>query len=813
MLIRRSRAGLLVIAIALLHIVLFSLWTYNPDSTIRDIITTNLSGLKQTFLKQHDRTDFSVFNAKLYAKFQKVYLSRPVEEIDDDQRKLQLYQLDMTNDEKFNSFVLPPQLAEPDELAIPELLHFDPRFTFGILLNYVSKRIELGHFASKDDMILPFFHWADYVDTSILQQHLLSHKKTGCEFFDHTTASPTKNTRLELFDPALFCVDDQNIDTMIEELDRVIATNLATPETIDIRKNLEILKRNKYSTGFHIFGNPGRSAKVKRVLEAKSYLNDFMPPPLSINMLLPNHQNIHIKVNQDVSMAKRRMKDCRLLNDYVSDYRSEHTIELQVSTDIVVNVKDEITRLAENLNRDSALVIPPANLSYFRHMDHLQFIDKSEEYVNEIQSKLDGGQSISFTEFRYLESLKVSMSTFSPPKYFSEAKIVQKESSWELGGHYDWRFFNGIINYTDSQPPVLFGLLRAWLRFTNANNFSTWIAHGSLLSWYWNGMAFPWDNDIDVQMPVDELHRMARSFNQSIIVDFGDDATSQEIRYGRYFLDVGTFITQRMSGNGYNNIDARFIDIDTGLYIDITGLALTPTRSPDRYNDLLSPEWTRDRSKTELERNEFLKVYNCRNNHFSLLDELSPLKMSIVEGQVTYVPNGFEQLLVNEYHEAGLSSYSYKGYEYIPQLRQWMKIRDLNNFIKEHHMEAGKDSKGKPLPVVFSDEDFIKLIFEHSYSLFEYLVSNNVTEFHESEIIQLIETDQASEFFFDQDGNFDFTPFLIRHDYFTYLAQKSKYDYGATFKKTLEQIDEFEKVNEKLQLTRTSQGPLKTASP
>ena len=35
--------------------------------------------------------------------------------------------------------------------------------------------------------------------------------------------------------------------------------------------------------------------------------------------------------------------------------------------------------------------------------------------------------------------------------------------------------------------------------------------HGPLLSWYWNGLLFPYDNDIDIQMPIDELVNLAKT--------------------------------------------------------------------------------------------------------------------------------------------------------------------------------------------------------------------------------------------------------------------------------------------------------------
>ena len=60
------------------------------------------------------------------------------------------------------------------------------------------------------------------------------------------------------------------------------------------------------------------------------------------------------------------------------------------------------------------------------------------------------------------------------------------------GEHYDWRFYNGLtIHNAQQQSIILHRLLKNYLKFTQSNNLITWIAHGSLLSWYWNGINFP----------------------------------------------------------------------------------------------------------------------------------------------------------------------------------------------------------------------------------------------------------------------------------------------------------------------------------
>lgn len=66
------------------------------------------------------------------------------------------------------------------------------------------------------------------------------------------------------------------------------------------------------------------------------------------------------------------------------------------------------------------------------------------------------------------------------PKYFHEPGGTQ------LANHYDSRYHHGIQVYADRKDTQLH-LLRAYLTFFNVNHIETWLAHGTLLGWWWNG--------------------------------------------------------------------------------------------------------------------------------------------------------------------------------------------------------------------------------------------------------------------------------------------------------------------------------------
>lgn len=66
------------------------------------------------------------------------------------------------------------------------------------------------------------------------------------------------------------------------------------------------------------------------------------------------------------------------------------------------------------------------------------------------------------------------------PKYFHEP------GGNDLANHYDSRYEHGILSYEDKQDTQVH-MMRAYLDFFKKNNIETWLAHGTLLGWWWNG--------------------------------------------------------------------------------------------------------------------------------------------------------------------------------------------------------------------------------------------------------------------------------------------------------------------------------------
>lgn len=831
---------LLVATILLIHFGVLSVLKDNSEALI-PLLRLSLVDLKKLITFLVPPKDLVTFNLRIDDRFDAEYDPQVLPPgLSTDNRIRNLYLLDMGNKEPNNEITLPEYLEDPENVEIPFMQTFDPRFTLGLWYHQLAQGSRRG---GLEKLELKYFHWADWTDLSVLDEHLLGNEKKNCDHFNFATNNEMRNRKMELRNPADFCIEDADIDEIL----KTGKSDVHGPETIELMKTL---REQPFSTHFHIFAPGGRAKKTQKVIEAKLYLNDFMPPPQLVVFLLPRTPEQHgttvranglqVSVASDVA-SRKKLIHSEIPRQYIAKFKLKNREVLDVSRAIILNTKDQLNLLTQAVvDKTKKDDVDIHHVDYTRELTHEQFVDQLETYIQELEHK-QIKESLLGAEKRYLKGLKYSESHRDPPKYFDEAKLIKREANWALGGHYDWRFFSGIINYTDRQPPVLYGLIKAWLSLAHTYDLNTWIAHGLLLLWYWDGVAFPWDNDIDVQMPIEDMHRLARRFNQSIIVDANNDA-NDELRFGRYFLDCSSFLSKRVKGNGNNNIDVRFIDLDTGAYIDITGLALSDAKMPLRYDADLPADlalFASDKKVTDFDRNTHLKAYNCKNLHFARLHELLPLKLTILEGVPAYVPNDFSLLLHNEYGDKGLMAKTFKGNMFLPKLRLWVPARQVDQFMKMHESSlAGKksqprlsaedqisntlkkdDSDFDNIPVKhFDDDDYIQFLYgshDKHKLLVEYLITRNLTELHEQQLLRLLTGKLLGSLLLDLESHLKVHFGAIRHDYFHFQTHVSGYRFEEEVEKKLKQIEllkyqDQDKILEEMRKLDESRAPEKS---
>ncbi|UNI23066.1 mannosyltransferase, variant 2 [Purpureocillium takamizusanense] len=153
-------------------------------------------------------------------------------------------------------------------------------------------------------------------------------------------------------------------------------------------------------------------------------------------------------------------------------------------------------------------------------------------------------------------------SRYVRPKYFKEAPEH---------AHYDQRFFKEILG-EESHRNTIRVLIQTYLATLEQLGVQTWLMHGSLLGWWWGKRVMPWDLDADVQVTEADMYYLAAYHNMTTYYyKYGGMAK------GRYFLlDVNPHFTYRGKDDYLNFIDARWVDMGSGLYIDITAARYDP---------------------------------------------------------------------------------------------------------------------------------------------------------------------------------------------------------------------------------------------
>lgn len=188
--------------------------------------------------------------------------------------------------------------------------------------------------------------------------------------------------------------------------------------------------------------------------------------------------------------------------------------------------------------------------------------------------------------FTYYSSTR---ETITPPplpgtyQYFVETDFHSSTHSFGAISHCDSRFA------PEKQPEIedvrrsLKALLESYVTTMQTLKIETWIAHGVLLGWHWNKKFLPWDTDIDVQMSADSLAILAKSYNMTQYHHSFSDGT--KIR--NYLLDVNPHHRIVSIQDVSNKIDARWIDMEDGKFIDITAVHHNPVGGSSNHGDVL----------------------------------------------------------------------------------------------------------------------------------------------------------------------------------------------------------------------------------
>ncbi|OCL03507.1 hypothetical protein AOQ84DRAFT_381567 [Glonium stellatum] len=214
--------------------------------------------------------------------------------------------------------------------------------------------------------------------------------------------------------------------------------------------------------------------------------------------------------------------------------------------------------------------------------------------------------------------------------------------------HYDGRFADKILSY-DERRTHLTALMQTYLSAMNDIGAETWIMHGSLLGWWWNRKIMPWDSDVDVQMSYQSIKFLADYYNMTI-----HHFRLPGVEKGRdYMLEVNPHYVIDTIEDKLNVIDARWIDTETGLFIDIT------TLRRNRTAEALGLEG----------------VMMCKDRHHYLEKDIYPLRDSVFENMPVKIPFAYSALLEEEYGARALTRTDFENHHFDQDKMEWIPLR------------------------------------------------------------------------------------------------------------------------------------------
>lgn len=600
----------------------------------------------------------------------------------------------------------------------PSTIFYDPRLTIATYMD------ELQRLGETDELPILPFHWVDWANVD------LDGTKVGFEQSLKATCARLKNRIRGRPNTQSFCKNKYDLSD-------------AEVEAFGFRNREQLPQAIIYD---HC-GHDKLSFNGIRAFMAKLYTMTYLPKPLKVVIL----NDVEIGGTYEFMVNQTRSSDQRLLYSGMIERFIKRTTgksaasllkwdgsfkvnHLKVFESLRNTVKPRLLSSEEDVMDMHKIVrSPPGSDKRITLKEH--HFHYPHERIQEQIDKYEKIEHKDVQEENYLSGLKdcINYDGKNEPTYFKLATLdtlEQKNSINDWGWHYDWRFFSDALFYlkdgwskaerVERTNIILERLLRNWSRFAEEKGIVTWIMHGPLLSWYWDGLMFPFDVDIDIQMPISELIRLSQNYNQTLVVENPSEG------YGRFLIDVGTYIHNRGESETGNHIDARFVDVDLGIYIDITALAKSRFDLPDDYKK--QPIVVKEKGDYDAE------VYNDRRKHFYTLPQLGPLSYSMMGGVPVYVPNQIEARLRWEYSK-GLDDYEFNSWYFVPKLQLWiMKEKILTVFRSNEFTRHGQFDKDKLISRIrrMSDEEGLKLL-EDDEILAQYYMTHKLTDWHDVE--------------------------------------------------------------------------------
>ncbi|KAH3670898.1 hypothetical protein OGAPHI_000609 [Ogataea philodendri] len=439
-------------------------------------------------------------------------------------------------------------------------------------------------------------------------------------------------------------IDMQDLIPLLEQkpscfVAGVLGSNVRTPwpGCVDLN-NKEEGELNFYFEGPAV----DYESEYRLSLRGKTYLFASAPPPNKL-IFLAGDLAFMVKV-----AAKRDIVKSGMLESYIKSQMVRHDLTYQEVVSSPVSSFDTLAEISRILGRD--------------------FVDASSMGANKTELKIN---QFEFPPNKKRSKAAAAAFTAQQNHYHN---VLLREKEGAVGEKkYDWRFFSNLILQETDKRSNWHQLIRGWLHFSANLGINSWLSLEALLGWHRNGLLSPWEESVHFEVPASDMVKLAESFNGSLVIQDAADGT------GVFYIDVNPYYMERTRDNNGNaspeSVDLRFIDVRTGLYLEVNGLAVSKdglsipsnvmemfTNEGDVLSDL-KPDRTVDGSKR--------KIVNSGTGVFYHIGQLSPLRRTLFEGRLANVPNRFVSILDMFYKDI-INIREFYGHKFVDHLRLWV---------------------------------------------------------------------------------------------------------------------------------------------
>jgi phosphorylcholine metabolism protein LicD len=453
------------------------------------------------------------------------------------------------------------------------------------------------------------FHWADWVDTSPANAFISAYDSILHEF-DNDEAKLFKKINSicfgKLFDNKDSWLDEESHRQSLSVFEHVQSIGICSAIH---RYYYQMLPENVvFETDFKYFKWPVKQSRLAEPLGVEGLASVYYDKP-------------------------------KLSSEEIANFEQNH-----------FTAKPDLVRQLKNVSEAKNLPVKKISLKQYNNQ---KFEDFKQPDIDKLIKKYNSIERPTREEKKHLEFLRYSKANVgNADKFYFTFPFIQADTRAELH-HYTFPWVKQIISPKE-RTVVVHHLVRSWFKFCEQAGVVSWFNYGNLIGWYRNSRNMPWDNDVDVQLSISDMDILGKNWNNSLIVE------NPEVGDRMFWFQTNPYYMQQKDNQF---IDARFIDVKSGIYIDISALWHSGRDPPGEFKDIEKKE----------------SLYHCKHYNWFSHDEIFPLRRTLYEGAQAYAPNKYDAILMKFYGEKSKSATNNYDHNWQPDIGVWVPNQVCEN--------------------------------------------------------------------------------------------------------------------------------------